>query len=355
MKKMISCALALILGTSVFVATATTVNAVDTGPYTLIEDGCITDIQIDKNRLLGGEATYFTATVSSRVQGLEELESIPYSTYGVIGTENTKMFVYSIGSEDDLDFKRATVKDIVEKFEADNPGWKALVAVNGDFFDIETSKTSSMGEPESAMVQLGNVYKSYIIPSATGRGLVGTTADGKMVYYAVGDVYKKRGYGTQLTFENDYALQFYGEEGEEITTEYFASPDCAPNDSNIIFITQDSKAQDLSGSTVFVVKCDTYRRAHVGINGAELGTHGYFAEGEITEIREGKQSERPTAGEIYIATKTPENYEQLKVGAHLKCQKKLSGDWADVENAIGFKTPILIEAEITQAETKKRH
>lgn len=343
MKRILSATLAFIMGTSLLVGTALPTAAEPANPYAPVKNGCITNIKIERNRKIESEVSYLTAEVSSRVQGLDNLESIPYKVYGAIGSENTKMFVYSIGSADGLDYARATVKDIVKRFEEENPEWNALVAVNGDFFDIETSKTSSMGEPESAMIQLGNVYKSFIIPSATGRGLVGTTADGKMVYYTVGTKYAELGYGTALEYESTYSIQLFSEDRENIVAEYPATPDGSPLTSSVTVLTQDSAPADLSSTTVFVVKCETYRRSHVGINGSEAGTLGYFIEGDIVESRVGTVNDRPDEGEVYIATRSPEQYEQLKIGAYLKCQRKPSGEWADVENAIGFKVQILAE------------
>ena len=158
-------------------------------PYGSIDGTCITDIQMESRTELLGGVDYFKAIVTSHIQGLENRAAIPYRTFVGVGNENTKMFVYSIGSDDGLDFGRATTKAIVERFEAENPQWNAVVAVNGDFFDIETSKTSSMGEPEFPMIQNGDSYKTNVLSTAKGRGIVGTTADGEMVYYTVGNIY----------------------------------------------------------------------------------------------------------------------------------------------------------------------
>ena len=343
MKKLFSAVVALVL--SIFMLMGATLPAVaaDVGPYSMIDGGCITGIEMKSERTIGDEVRYFSAVVSSKIQGLDNRASIPYDTFGAIGSQDTKMFVYSIGSEDGLDYSRATVKQIVERFEEENPEWDALVAINGDFFDIETSLTSSMGEPEFPMIQLGDVYKGATISSATGRGVVGTTGDGTMVYYTVGSIYNQMGYGTPLRYENKYAIQFFGENRNNVIAEYPASPDYYPQGTRINFLTQDSKPRDLTGATVFVVECDTYRRAHVGINGSDAGTLGYFIEGEIVKVRAGKKNDRPSKGEVYIATMMPEEYDLLAVGAYIKCQQKPVGEWAEVENAIGFKQQILAD------------
>lgn len=345
MKKIFFPILAFILSFLILAGVTLTTAAADVGPYSMIDGGCITEIEMQSDTMILDELRYFCATVNSRVQGLSDRESIPYRTYGAIGSENTKMFVYAIGSEDGLSYSRATVKQIVERFEEENPEWDALVAINGDFFDIETSLTPSTGEPDFPMVQLGDMYKSNILVGATGRGVVGTTADGEMLYYTVGNIYKDHGYGTPIDFENRYAIQFFGENRSNVIAEYPALPDYRPQGTRINFLTQDSAPRDLSGATVFVVKCDTYRRSHVGINGVDIGTVGYFIEGEIVEVKQGKKNARPSKGEVYIATTMPEEYPLLEVGAYIKCQEKFAGEWAEVENAIGFKQQILAEGK----------
>ena len=345
MKKIISAAVAFFTVVSMLAVTAFGADAYNVGPYNVDENGCITSIQMETEKKID-EVSYFSGVVTSHIQGLEQRAAIPYRTYGAIGSENTRMFVYSVGSSDGLDFSRAKVKTIVERFEAENPAWNALVAINGDFFDIETSQTSSMGEPEFPMIQLGNVYKSKVLDYSTGRGVVGTTDDGKMVYYTVGDIYKANKYGTPFSVDSPYTLGIYGEHHTNIVAGYNAYADHRLHTNRIMFVTPDSEPQDFSGATVYVVACDTYRRAHVAVNGSEMGTTGYFIDGEIVEIRDGNKTERPPKGYVYFATAYPEHYELLTVGTHVKCQKQLTGEWADVTNAIGFKQQILAEGKL---------
>jgi hypothetical protein len=109
------------------------------------------------------------------------------------------------------------------------------------------------------------------------------------------------------------------------------------------FMTPHSAPQDLSGTTVYALKYNTYRRSHTGINGADLGTVGYFIEGEIVEIRKGSANEKAPDGQVLFFTPNPELFEHLKAGSYVKCQKVLSKEWAGVENAIGFKQQILAD------------
>ena len=131
-------------------------------PYDLIDGGCIKTVNIYSLKEMHGGLTYYTAEVTSHIQGELTREAIPYNVYGAIGNSDTKMFVYSIGNNTDQDYKPHKVIDIVERFERENPAWDAVIAINGDFFDIEKSLTSSIGEPEGPMIQLGAIMKGYL-------------------------------------------------------------------------------------------------------------------------------------------------------------------------------------------------
>ena len=331
---------------SMLAVLALPISAEVQNPYGVNSVGCITDIQTESNTALLGGINYFNAAVTSHVQGLEDKEAIPYRVYGAVGNAASKMFVYSIGSENGLDFDRATTKQIVERFEAENPAWNAVVAINGDFFDIEEAQTSSTGEPEFPMIQLGNSYKTHVLTAALGRGILGTTSDGKMIYYTVGEKYRENGYGQRMTLSNDYKIGVLGEHNTNTVAEYTAHADRRPTDRSVVFITPDSPVRNFKGSTVYELKLDTYRRAHVGINGVELGTTGYYLSGEIVAIRDGRLGEEAPEGYAYLAVTDPEYYHLLKIGTRVKCQRVLEGEWEDVDNAIGFKQQILANGNI---------
>lgn len=345
MKKFFMYVVALALCITTLTATCLTASAAVNNPYGVTSVGCITDIDVESNVRLHDGADYFNATVTSYTQGLESRMTQSYKTYGAIGLENTKMFVYSVGAQNGLDYAGATVKSIVEAFEKENPQWKAVAAVNGDFFDMENKITASMYETESPMIQMGKVYKSALL-NATGRGVVGINGEGKTVYYTFGSVYSENGYGTAFTLKNHYSLQLLGEHRNNPIYSYDISANSIKYYKGISFITTDSPAINTSGSTVFVVKCDTYRRSHVGINGQEMGTTGYFFEGEITEIRNGKASDAPEEGYVLLYTNNPEKFGYLEVGGYVRCQKELVGEWEGVENAVGFKQQILAEGNL---------
>lgn len=346
MKRLLKIAGATLLCCSFICMSMLGVGAETPSPYSLISGGSVTGVEMLSAKTMGGGLNYYTANVTSHIQGLTTRDAIPYLTYGAIGTKETKMFVYSVGTDDGQNYKMTTVKQIVEQFEKDNPAWDAQIAINGDFFDIETAITSDTGEPEGPMLQQGALYKAHN-SGATGRGIVGTDDEGSMIYYTIGEIYSQKNYGTPFAVLKSYSVGVFGEHRTNIIKEYSAYDRTVQTRTKPIFIgPEDSVGMDTTDKTVFVVKCDIYRRAHIGINGAELETQGYFVEGEIIEAREGKKNDMPEKGHVLIAVPDVAEYPLLKTGAYVRCQRDVKGKWENVTNAVGFKQQILAEGTV---------
>ncbi len=350
MKKAFRIILALCLCFAMLTCSLISVNAANTAPYSLISGGCITNVQVNSQAKLNNAVDYFTATVTSHIQGLEERAAIPYDTYGAIGSKDTKLFVYSVGKDNNLDYAEVTAQKIVEQFEKENPAYDAVVAINGDFFDIEDKITATRGEPEGHMIQDGMVLKGGGT-GALGRGVLGVTDDGQMLYYTFGKIYTDNGYGTPIGISNQYSIEVFGEHRSNVIYEYRAYDSKTSVPSQAGLVTFDDDAKNTTGKTVCVIKCDTYRHAHTGINGAEAGTKSYFVQGEITDIREGKEGDKPSKGYALIVLPDAEKYPLLTKGTYVRVQKSVQGKWENVTNAIGFKQQILAEGTILLKNT----
>ncbi len=344
MKRVISALLLVILLSATVFACAVPASAGVVNPYGVKSVGCITDISMKSYEQKGG-VDYFTATVTSHIQGLAEREKLPYNVYGAIGSDKSSMFVYSVGNDTNLTYSNKTVKDIVEAFEKENPAWNAVAAINGDFFDIETSKTPDLGEPEGWMIQMGDAYKAYGT-DMLGRGVVGVTDKGEMLYYTYGGIYSQNQYGTSL-FTSGYNLQLLGEHKTNSIKSYNINTGSNASLAQLSFVTPHQTARDLSGTNVAVVKCDTYRRAHISYNGSHESKKGsFFFEGEIIEIRQGQAEEKPEEGYVLVSIPEKDMYSALKTGSYVRSGQNYNINWRDVTNAIGFKQQILAEGTI---------
>ena len=313
-------------------------------PYKLIDGGCVKSVSMHTSRKTHGGLTYYTASVSSHIQGELTRPVIPYEVFGAIGNSDTKMFVYSIGTDDDQDYTTHRVVEIVEAFERDNPAWDAVIATNGDFVDIEKSLTESIGEPEGPTVQMGAAYRSYH-QRVPGRGVVGVKADGSVIYNTTGAGYDQNGYGVEYNASDKYLDVNVSKNGETVA-EYSTCFGGGYNKNKLYLSTVDSGECDLSGRTVFVIKCETYRHNHVPGNGIEGGTLGNYVLGEVVEIRKGRENEKAESGCVLLSFPKNINGNKIKVGMTVECEAQLEGEWREVENALGFKQMILAEGNV---------
>ena len=332
----------MVISSALLLSVGANVNS----PYDLIDGGCVKTVNMHSLQEMHGGVTYYTAEVTSHIQGELARAEIPYEVYGAIGNSDTKMFVYSIGNNTDQDYKPHKVIDIVERFERDNPAWDAVIAINGDFFDIEKTLTSSIGEPEGPMIQLGAIMKGYL-DNVPGRGVVGVKSDGTVIYKTIGEGYDQNGYGTNFSVSRTYLDVTFSDKDTGAMLYEYSTCYGGTFDQNAVYLsTVNTGNNDLRERTVCVIKCDTYRHSHVPANGIEGGTLGNYVLGEVVEIRKGTANEQAESG--YALLSFPENIStnKIKVGMKVECEPQLEGEWRDVINAVGYKQQILAEGNV---------
>lgn len=313
-------------------------------PYKLINGGAVTGVDMYSSKRIHGGLTYYTASVSSHIQGELSRDVIPYDVYGAIGNKETKMFVYSIGTDDNQDYTTHRVLEIVEAFERDNPAWDAVIATNGDFVDIEKNLTESIGEPEGPTIQQGAAYRSYH-QRVPGRGVVGVKADGTVIYNTTGQGYEQNGFGVEYNASDKYLDVTVSQKGETVA-EYSTCFGASYEKYKPYLSTVNSGEIDLSSRNVLVVKCEIYRHNHVPGNGIEGGTLGNYVLGEVVEIRKGKENEKAESGYVLLSFPKNINLSKIKIGMTVECEAQLEGEWREVENALGFKQMILAEGNV---------
>ena len=352
MKKYLSLAVVLILLYATLL-TAIPASAVTAGPYNYTK-GSINSISVGTTKKLDGtKATYYKATVNSSWHGLKKTY-YDLTTHLAIGSEYTKFFVYSGETNDKMGYAKKSVMDLVTAFEKENPDWKVVAAVNGDFFNTNT------GEPEEPMIQNGQTLKANILPDyeRKGGGLVGTSdKTGKVVYHTIGDAYKSAGYGTTYYFRGDYQVQILSSTDKtKVTKTYDSYVSKPPEAKTVSFVTADSGAVNYEGRTVYEVELERYRKDTGSKNNSEVtDKYCYFAQGKVTKKITGTANMKPSKGKVYIAVYSDSQLPELKVGAYVRCQKVLMGEWDSVSNAIGFKQQILAEGNLMFYNAYGRH
>lgn len=330
---------------------------------TILKDSAnsIKSVTINSSESIGNncEVSLYKATITSSGTRKDELKSLIGVTSrtfadtfsGVRIATGGKLFVYSKSSSDGQSFSNNLINDIAAQFEADHPEWKVAVVTNASFFDNEDKKTTDKGEPEDIYVEDGKTYKSYIEKGEDGgdvfkigRGIVGLKSDGTVIYHTIENGTSHYTGSTDYSFDEKYTLEVLGESKNNSIYNYTLSPNGSFDfTGEPIFITSSMSAKDLRGATVYSVKCSQYRRAHVGVNGREVGDKTYYFEGNIESIRSGTSSMKPASGYVYIASYTP--LEHLQVGVTVRGTRKMAGEWENVPYVFGYKQQILHEGK----------
>ena len=339
MKKFLSLSVALLLLYAILL-TAIPASAVTSGPYSY-ETGCIQDVEILSSKVLGrNRATYYSSLVGSLMQN-EENRLQYYETHTVVGSKDAKFFVYSAASDDNMSYGLKTTLDIAKDFEKANPDYQVLAAINADFFNTST------GESEEPMIQNGNMLKSYLLNDMIGRGMLGIDdTTGKLVYHTVGNTYKTAGYGTDFTFNGTYQVQVLNDDKNTVKASYASGLSSTPSNTQISFVTPDSTVAPYAGKTVYVLELEAYRNDTGSHNKNPRSSTNYYAYGKITEQINGTSNMKPTAGKVYIAVNNDTQAPELKIGAYVRCQKVLTGDWENVSYAVGFKQQLMADGNI---------
>ncbi|MBE6534287.1 MAG: phosphodiester glycosidase family protein, partial [Ruminococcaceae bacterium] len=349
MKRFFGLAIVLVLLYAMLL-TVIPASAITAGPFTY-EKGVIQNISSPSSKSLGnGKANYYKTTITSRMHNKSNKES-SYETHVVIGGKDAKFFVYSGESSDKMGYKKMSVHDMVVEFEKANPAWQVVAAVNGDFFNTTT------GEPESPMIQQGDMLKAYKLNDMTGRGIVGIDdTTGKAVYHTVGSAYSNAKYGTSFTYKSQYQVQVLGSHKTNAIASYDSLLINTPTSNQLSFITPDcNRNANYTGKTVYVVSLERYRNDTGSHNGNKRTSDYYYAYGKITKTITGTKDMKPSKGEVYIAAMSSTQAPLLKVGTYVKVQKQLVGVWQNVSNAIGFKQQLLAEGNVLFTNTYSRY
>ena len=341
MKRFLSLGVTLLLLYAMILAVIpASAAAVMVGPY-YYEAGCIQSIKEPTSKILGrGKANYYQTVVTSLMQN-ESDRVQSYNTHVVVGTTEAKFFVHSAESDDKMGYGLKTTLEIAKDFEKANPEYQVIAAVNGDFFNTST------GEPESPMIQNGDMLKSYILNDMIGRGMVGINdSTGKVVYHTIGDTYKTLAYGTDYSFNGVYQVQVLGADKTTVEASYESALASAPTSSVISFTTSDYGNGAYADKTVYVVELERYRKDTGAHNKTPNTNAYYYAYGKITEVISGTANMKPEAGKAYIAVANDTQAPKLAIGAYVKCQKVLEGAWENVSNAVGFKQQLMADGVI---------
>lgn len=286
------------------------------------------DEEINKVELEGGTYLY-QHKLSAYNDGIisdERLNNYNVSWLDYGDNKNVRIVNWSTGTS--YNWVGGKVSSLAKNYEKNNPGWRVVGGVNGDFFNI-----SGNCEVMNVSIQEGDLYKP-VGWTSLGTGVIGWTHNGKIVE-------------GRPTISSEMYLEEYDEYGILTNTRVISNINNGIKDHDINLITKDLESYekqveyDLSGATVVEVTFDVNRYAAIGNETKDR----IFIKGTITDISTNKgKKELIPYGCVYLVAKD-NSLDGLSIGDNVKMQYHFTGAWANVVNTTGYYAKILSQGK----------
>lgn len=231
-----------------------------------------------------------------------------------------------------------TIGKIAKDYESKHPGEKVIAAVNGDFYDISGGKMYPFA-PNNIHSANGDNFKSVKTQQSVGflndgstkplvgnRPVIRNTKPTLAIYDEDNNLIK------EFTVDN-VNLDPTGDEVSVIypvygVLEHGQKPRSIPIDVVDAYIVHDGEYSiPYSGEP--------------GIFGYESDYEDFFGKGNITDFGSGTLK----ANDFAVKTTNSEVISYLDIGVKIRVQYDFTGDFAEVENIIGYNQPVLYNGE----------
>lgn len=219
-------------------------------------------------------------------------------------------------------WNRITVRNMAIKYERENPGYEVIAGVNGDFFDIGSSRNYGRTTDAPALAN-GNYYKTESHGYSTS-GILGFKNDGTANSVV---------YGQKFTRTDYMTLDVFNENDEIIKTFQVENINTIPNEgeSSVYYANYDDKHNVVTSSI------DAGAGVVFGVTNAEFtlpsSERDFYGKGII----DSKDMQTLTKGKFAVVTKNNEIIDYLKLGNKIRVQYEFSGAYKDVESTMGYR------------------
>ncbi len=218
----------------------------------------------------------------------------------------------------------ATLTSMAEDFEADNPGYRVIAGINGDFFDISADENLPYAT-EGVHAAFGQVYKSTDTTS-TVRNPIGFKNDGS-TKPIVGNV------PYQVT--EHMKLTVYNQTGDVIQVRDVDKVNEVPNENEVALYYAnwgaDKKIIPNNAPNGYIIENATYALAFSPTDFYGLGTITRFGNKGLVE------------GEFSIVSNDGLLNVILEEGVRVRVQYEFAGAYEGIENATGAGLPIIYD------------
>lgn len=226
----------------------------------------------------------------------------------------------------------ATLTSMAKDFEQDNPGYRVIAGINGDFFDIN-GENNLPNATEGIHVAFGNVYKSTPAPT-TARKPIGFKNDGSLKPIVGNVPYEKA---------DKMTLTIYNAQDEIIETRQIDKVNSLPGEAEIALYyanwSAPRKISPLSAPLGYVVKNASFALA--------FSETDFYGLGTISAIEAKTLGE----GEFSLVVNDDTLKQKLQLGLKIRVQYDLAGAFSGLENATGAGKAIIYDGVFQEDTT----
>ncbi len=231
-----------------------------------------------------------------------------------------------------------TLTKLAQDFENNNPGWVVIAGINGDFFDINSTKALPK-QTTGAAINNGEVVRAV----SSGRQ-VGFTNDGT-TNSLIG--------GKTLQFTDYHTLTIYDENGDVLEAVKIDKFNQAPTGNEIslyfsYYVMNNDNRETVSNTTPAT-------NSYI-VEGQERGyatsSSQMYGKGQITSIDKACEL---YIGQFAIVTENPEIKALLDTKPMVRIQQDVIGDYAQCDNLSGCGAQLVLNGEHQAASDGMSH
>ncbi|HOE77408.1 MAG TPA: phosphodiester glycosidase family protein [Bacilli bacterium] len=236
-----------------------------------------------------------------------------------------------------LGWTLATVRELAKDFEKNNPGWKVVAAINGDFFDIKGIGALPY-QTNGVTVSNGEVLRPI-----TNNATIGFTNNGTENSLVAGKNFQV----------GQHQLDVFDNNGEIIASFAINSFNTEPDEgeTNLYFTFPYLENGERKEQTQVVPPENSYTVISP-IRGLAMSANKFYGKGKINVVGEERTL---TLGQFAIVTKNAELKALLAQNVLIRIQQPVIGDYAECDNIIGGGVTLVLNGEGYNPTDFNRH
>ena len=295
---------------------------------------------VEQNKLHGGvvhtkykaESSY-TKDTSDNYIGKTYATMFYQQSVNVLEVPNNgevKVVQWSYHSQNSAEWVLTSVTKMAENYEALHPGYKVIAAINGDFFDINS--TAGYGPLLKSTRGVG-VSDGEVIRAMDARGLdtnpltIGFKNDGSLTNYVQ---------GKKIEFTKNHYLALYDADGNITEEIEITTINAAPKDGEVaVYFSYPTGVGEVAKSQAKQLVEMPANSAYICENPIRIVPNSSTVLYAMGELKEATVTKELAFGEFGIVTTNKTVRDKIDAAAYVRVQQNVIGDYADCDSIGG--------------------